>query len=347
MPREPGRLKRMSIATTVGDALAFEEIDFRILRHRSTHSPAQAAERAGIPPQQLARAVLLNPLSEGPARDLADLDLWTGRFEDARGAYERARNQARTPMARADAVVRLKRYHRFRGELEAAIGTANAWIDELARAALPVPDYVRLDDVELYLDAGLVGEAAALVEEVAASNPWLRDFRVPHGRILVALESQGVAAALELHEPAAEVADTSVYQNFRATLTADLGRIRERAGDYAAAAESYRAALDILADGGILAWSTDRVNFGLGAARALRKAGRLDESEAELRQVLLYIPAHPNAHLELALLMEERGDTVGAIEHLQSALAAWENADESYEPAQEARRKLAELGGNS
>ena len=49
----------MSIATTVGDALAFEEIDFRILRHRSTHSPVQAAESAGIPPEQLARAVLL------------------------------------------------------------------------------------------------------------------------------------------------------------------------------------------------------------------------------------------------------------------------------------------------
>ena len=293
----------------------------------------------------LARAVLLNPLSEGPARDLADLDLVTGRFEDARRGYERARDQARTPRARADALLRLKRYHRFRGELEAAIENANAWIDELAGAALPVPEYLRLVDVALYLDAGLVGEAAALLEEVAASNPWLRDFRVPHGRILVALESQGVEAALEVHEPAAEVADTSGYQNFRATLTADLGMIQERAGDYAAAAESYRTALDILADRGTLAWSTDRVNFGLGAARALRKAGRLDESEAELRQILFYIPAHPHAHLELALLMEERGDTVGAIEHLQSALAAWENADESYEPAQEARSKLAELGG--
>ncbi len=294
----------------------------------------------------LARAVLLNPLSERPARDLADLDLETGRFEEARRGYERARDQARTPAARAEALLRLKRYHRFRGELEAAVGTANAWIDELVRATLPVPAYVRLEDVALYLDAGLVGEAAAVLEEVAASDLWLRDFRVPHGKILLALESQGVEAALEVHEPAAEVADTSGYLNFRATLTADLGMIQERAGDYAAAAESYRAALDILADGGALAWGPERINFGLGTARALRKAGRLDESEAELHQILLHIPAYPHAHLELALLMEERGDTVGAIEHLQSALAAWENADESYEPAQEARSKLAELGGN-
>ena len=70
----------MSIATTVGDALAFEEIDFRILRHRSTHSPAQAAERAGIPPQQLAKAVLLKDpygyvLTVMPAHNELDLKL--------------------------------------------------------------------------------------------------------------------------------------------------------------------------------------------------------------------------------------------------------------------------------
>ena len=68
----------MSIATTVGDALAFEEIDFRTLRHRSAHSPAQAAERAGIPSQQVAKAALLKDphgcvLAAMPARDQLDI----------------------------------------------------------------------------------------------------------------------------------------------------------------------------------------------------------------------------------------------------------------------------------
>ena len=30
---------------------------------------------------------------------------------------------------------------------------------------------------------------------------------------------------------------------------------------------------------------------------------------------------------------------------MRSALAVWENADEDFEPAREARAKLAELGG--
>ena len=114
----------------------------------------------------------------------------------------------------------------------------------------------------------------------------------------------------------------------------DLGMIQERAGDYEAAAESYRTAVHLAEDAGF-SRDPDVTDFRLGAGRALRKAGRLDESEAELRQVLLRIPAHPRAHLELALLMEARGDTADAIEHLQSALAAWENADASFAPAQE------------
>ena len=48
----------MSIATTVGDALAFEKIDFKILRHAAA-GPADTARRAGISPERLAKAVLL------------------------------------------------------------------------------------------------------------------------------------------------------------------------------------------------------------------------------------------------------------------------------------------------
>ena len=83
----------------------------------------------------------------------------------------------------------------------------------------------------------------------------------------------------------------------------------------------------------------------LGAGRVLRKMGRLDEAEAELGESLRYVPSLPGAHLELALVLEARGDTAGAVEHLESALAAWENADGDFEPAREARAKLAELGG--
>ena len=294
----------------------------------------------------LAKAALLHPLSQGLAWELAELDLETGRFDDARQAYERARDRARTPAERTQALLGLRRYHHFRGELEAAIGAANAWLGEVAGSALAVTvASIRVEDIALYLDAGRVGEAAALLAELDTSDSWVRDYLIPRGRIQVALESQGVEAALEAHGHAVEVAEASGYLDLPMLLTADLGMIQERAGDYAAAGDSYQAALELAADFAPLGLHGGGTNFHLGAGRALRKAGRLDESEARLRQVLFRIPAHPHAHLELALLLEGKGDTPSAIEHLRSALAAWENADEAYQPAREARRKLSELAG--
>ena len=79
--------------------------------------------------------------------------------------------------------------------------------------------------------------------------------------------------------------------------------------------------------------------------RTLRLAGRLDESEAELKEALRLFPGDPKTHFEMALLLEAQGDLDGAVEHLKSALAAWENAVDDYEPARQARAKLEELRG--
>ncbi|WP_425155423.1 tetratricopeptide repeat protein [Candidatus Palauibacter sp.] len=84
-------------------------------------------------------------------------------------------------------------------------------------------------------------------------------------------------------------------------------------------------------------------NFRRRTGRALRKAGRLDEAEEQLREALRLRPADPRTHLEMALVLEARGDAPGALEHLRSALAAWESADESFEPAREARALLETL----
>lgn len=117
-----------------------------------------------------------------------------------------------------------------------------------------------------------------------------------------------------------------ILQRFR-------GALAELAGDYVSAAEHYRQAMAL-----------DRSrNLHGDAGRALRLAGQLGESETELTEALRLVPGDPKAHFEMALLLETQGDLDGAAEHLGSALAAWENADEDYEPARQARAKLEEL----
>ena len=184
-----------------------------------------------------------------------------------------------------------------------------------------------------YLDAGHVDDAVSLLEEwrvvFQASPPtWL-----PLVAVRVALAAEGVDAALTAYQQASEVLETGDLERFRPTLLENMGLIRDQARDYEAAAESFQAAI---------ALSPERQLYR-GAGRALRRAGLMDEAEAELREALRLVPADPHTHLETALLMEARGDVEAAVEHLMTALDVWENADDDYEPAREARAKVAEL----
>ena len=279
----------------------------------------------------LVRAIALEPLAPAPARWLADLDLDAGRLEQARVGSERSVRQARTPSQRAQALSSLTHYHHRRGEIAAAIQVIARRKEE---SGFETPPDMAVADILVYLDAGRGVEAVNLLEELREGLHISLSTFVARATLHVALAEGRVDAALEAHRQASEAVEAGYFQGLiRPTLLGDLGLIRDHAGDCAGAAESFRAA-------GAL---SPEARYYRGAGRALRRAGSLDEAEAALQEALRLVPADPLAHLEMALLMEAQGDTRTAIEHLRSALAVWENADEDYEPAHQARTKLAEL----
>ncbi len=278
----------------------------------------------------LERAVALEPLAQEPARRLADLDLDVGRLEEARAGYEHLLGQARTPAERAHALSSLTHYHHRRGEMAAAIQVIERRKEE---SGFETPLGMAIGDIFVYLDAGRTDEAAALLEELRAGLPPSLSSAVASAAVHVALSVEGVEAALEAHRQASEAAEARSILELRPTLIGDLGVIRDHAGDYAGAVESFRAAIAL----------SPEARFHLGAGRALRSVGLLDEAEAELREALRLVPADPRSHLEMALLMETRGEIGAAVEHLTSALTVWEPADEDFEAAHRARTKLAEL----
>ena len=295
----------------------------------------------------LEKGLLLNPLSMTLALNLADLDRRTGRFNEARAGYERVLGRAPDPDWKAEALSRMKCYHHFRGEMDDAVRAATAWLAEAATFMDPewIPD-ARFGDLFIYLDAGRLDEAADLVEDVKGrTGPWWQDRLVPRAEIHFALATSDVEAAREKHGEWVRLLEAKGSENHRSTVMVDLGRIQERAGDHADALESYRAAIALGPVVDPCGWDVSFGKLHLGAGRVLRKMGRMEEAEAELGESLRYVPSLPGAHLELALVLEARGDVEGAVEHLRSALVAWENADGDFEPAREARAKLAELGG--
>ena len=285
--------------------------------------------------EYLERLIVLEPLEPGWTLELAELDLDVGRFDEARAGYEQALSQARTSVMRALARKGIGNYHHRRGETADAIRAIEAGMEEETASWRFQWEGVGL--ILAYLEAGRADRIAALLEEWRAAYPpgqrWDADVSRLRLTMHLALETEGVNAALEAHRQAAEVVEGVGSEYYRGILLGDLGLIREREGDYSGAAESFRAAIAL----------TPEVEFYRVAGRALRKAGRLDEAAVELEEALRLVPADPHAHFEMALVREAQGDVDGAVGHMRSALAVWETADEDFEPAREAREKLAEL----
>jgi tetratricopeptide (TPR) repeat protein len=275
----------------------------------------------------LERAIAVEPLSRVLAEELADLYLDIGRLQEARAGYDRLLAGARTPEQRAEALTRLTHYHHRRGEMADAIHAIEERTDIAGG---------RVTDVHVYLDAGRVDEAAVVLEKLRAGLQTTPSIYFLSAAVHVVLATDGVDAALQVQRQAAEAVEAGNFRGLRLALVlADLGLIRDRAGDYAGAAESYRAAIALSPD----------ERFHRGAGRALRRASLLDEAEAELLEAIRLVPAGPHAHMEMGLLMAARGDIEAAAEHLSTALSVWANADDDFEPARVARAKLAELRG--
>ncbi len=78
----------------------------------------------------LERAIIIEPRMPELLGELASLDLITGRFESALSGYEAALESSRAPAQRAAALEGLREYYRFRGQMEEAIGMADAWLEE-------------------------------------------------------------------------------------------------------------------------------------------------------------------------------------------------------------------------
>lgn len=310
-----------------GDASAYLQLA-DLHRRLGRHDDARDA---------LGRATVLDPREPAPVRELAEVDLDMGRLDEAHNGFRRLLSMARTPDERVGALSALTRYHHRRGEMIEAISMIRQRRNE--EASFETHSEVglqRMGDIYVYLDAGRVDEASGLMKDLGTVRPALVS-HVLRLAVHVALATDGVDAALDAHRRAWEslAPDDHDPAGLRPILLGDLGMILDRAGDHEGAAERFKAAIALS--------PTER--FHRGAGGALRRAGLLDEAEAELRSALRLVPADPHAHLEMALLMEARGDGEAAIDHLTSAVAVWENADEDFEPARLARAKLAELGG--
>jgi tetratricopeptide (TPR) repeat protein len=283
----------------------------------------------------LSKALLLEPANTELLIRSAQLEHRAGNFAAAEAGLKAALASAPSPRARANVYAALHFYYRVQGRTTEAFDALARRFEESDSFLAPLQLVaLKLNTLDAYFENGREAEVRALLDEyagqlqapanavvlIAELNLALAKRDVPEAETkLVAVESMITANQLEALRSSAVSA---------AARLAALKEDWERA--YALRQEYQRAN------------PTDPLVYA-GLSEALRHLGRLDEAEQAARLTLARIPASAPGQVELARVLQAKGDTAGARAALERALAVWSRAEPEYEPAVEARQLLAGL----
>ncbi len=318
----------------------------------------------------LRRYVELFPSRAGGYKDLADFYEDTGRFEESRTNLEQARllepGDLDLDLGLIDLDVKLGRYAESREALAAALSRAeNA--RERAKAGKRQIDLAGLtgkaDEVAVGLEAfhrnmsevqnplqvnilhslmlpalsmaGRPQETLVRLDETAALIPEPFDALAGVGRAWALTDLERPAEARTELARATEVVDTYQFETIRPILALVEGMTDEAEGDLDAAVAHYREALD-------LAIQIELVYY-VRLARVQRLKSDHDGARETLDDALKLHPAHPEVHLEMARLLVDQDRADQARAHLETARAAWIEADAGFAPALAAARLAAQL----
>jgi tetratricopeptide (TPR) repeat protein len=305
----------------------------RLGRFHRTRGEHEAAKR------QFEKALIVDPDNVIAMTSLADVDRDLGRFERAVTGYDEALAAAVTTEQRAGIYDAYKSYYELRGQPIVAIDYMHRRFAEMERYAGPFNTLQqKLQNLHTYVAAGQADVAKDTLASIAKQLS-------PPNDVILALGQLNVYLALEdadSVEVAIEGLDRFIeawgLEYARPMAIRAHGRVLEIRGDCSEAVVSYERTLEL--------WPTG-VEILVDIGRCYRKLQQFSEAEQNLTRLLEVRPYHPLAHHELALIYADSGDRDKALEHLRTALEVWSDADLVYQPAREAREKLAELSSGS
>jgi tetratricopeptide (TPR) repeat protein/TolB-like protein len=285
---------------------------------------------------QYEKALVADPSNVRARVRLAEVDAGLGNFDRALPGFEEALAACVTPEQRALVYGALQSYHEWRGQPRVALDYMHLRLAEIEEFQGPFQAVQqRLQNLRLYVKAGAADVALDSLASLASQLSPPFDLLLPWGKVGVYLQlenADSVEAALEGLE---RFIEGFAFEAMRPYVTYLEGRVLEIRGNCEGAIPKFEGAVS--------------QHFALGAnvdlGRCYRTLGRLEDAERQLQRALEVRPADPTANYEIALVYAERGDRDLALEHLQTALDTWADAEPVYKPARKAREKLTELSG--
>jgi len=283
------------------------------------------------------KALVVDPNNVWAVTRQAQVDGDLGRFDRALQGYQDALAAAITPDQRRTVYQALEDHYELRGQPRKAVNYMHLRWAEVEKSQGPFSAVQeKLQGLDLYVAAGMTEAALDTLASVESQLAPPFDVLVPLGQLAIALEledADSVEAALEGYE---RFIQAFSLEYARANSVFAEGRVLDLRGDCEQAIYSYRRTLEL---------EPRQSETDIYIGRCYRKLGRLTEAKSHLQRALDVRPFNPRAHYEMGVAYADEGDDAKAREHLETALDIWADAEPGFEPAQEARDKLVELGG--
>ncbi len=282
------------------------------------------------------KALLLEPGNVSALAVLAGIEADMGNPDKADQLFEDALQSAKTAKDRftvsEESIPFYQRRGRMKKVLEHGIMKINA-LDEYSvpLVALKFRAYYL---VEYYIMAGEEKEAFRLLASLESKHNDPDDVTIPIGYIKAYTKLGKPDEAEKKMSDIRDLVARSGNEQQVIRLQSIQGKIHELQGEYTEALKIYEARFKK---------TPAAVAYLLPIGRCYRHLKQYEKAEEYLRQHLKSSPYSPKSNYELALLYLDMGNKEKAAEHLKIAVEIWKDADPGYNPAQSAKKRLAEL----
>ncbi|HEX5049971.1 MAG TPA: tetratricopeptide repeat protein [Gammaproteobacteria bacterium] len=285
--------------------------------------------------RSLDKALLLEPANTNLMIGRAQLEHRAGNFTAAESGLRAALAASASARDRANAWGGLHFFYRVQGMSTPAFDALAHRIEETATFQAPLQiAALRLNNLDAYFETGRETEVRKILDEYAGQLLGGASTLAALAEVELAITSRDIPAAeamLANVESMIEANQLEAYRSQAVTLGARLAGLK---GDWE---RDLALRKDYLS-----ANPTDPL-VHTGMAEALRHLGRLPDAEKEVRFTLQRIPASAPGYVELARVLEARGDVAGARTAVERALTIWSRAEPDYKPAAEAKTLLETL----
>lgn len=352
-PDQTWMLSRMSeLAMAIGDQEQALEVLDRLIQIQPDDHTGHAYRgvllldlgRLDEAEQDFERVMLMRSDVVTPRISMADLQLRRGNVQAAQSYIIEAEETAASQSQRAIVALAKAELLDTMGQYQgASVAYADAYriASTYRKPADAIITYL-IPSMDLLGRMGAVEEGEQqLRTEVATLQGYQEEVQELGMALLYSANAQPIEASNQL-QASSDIKDEFVMR-FTADLLAQIkGRIALQQQQYALAAEHFAESIEndnnISNDGSIKV-----LRIRTLVAQSMRLNGEIQAAEEQLEQVLERFPNYPGALLERAKIRMQNNRIQQAIDDLSSALAVWQQADENFEAANEARALLAEI----